>query len=496
MKILNISPMTITIELKNDKPYYYDKEYDVFLNDSFLFKDNRNVITIFNLSPNNKYKLKILDDEILFETLNVNKIINIKDYTYHDGINDDTNNINNIIDKCEDDTLLYFDKGYYLITSLFLKNNITLYLNKDAILYGITDRNKYSYFKKENKIGVWEGNYEDQFFSTINMINCNNINIIGEGEIYPNASNSDWYINHRIKNIAYRGHAIYSNNSNNINIIGIYIHDTQSWAIHPFKSNNINIYNIFIKNNPNMPTTDGIDPDMSKNMNIMGCIFDVGDDCIAIKSGTYNLALELNTPSSNIYIANNLMRSGHGGIVFGSESSAGINNIHVEKCIFENTDRGFRIKTRRGRGHIGIIDNIIFDNIIMNNVKTPFVINMYYNMGPKGGHDEYVWSTKYHEFNEYTPIIKDFKFSNIKCYNIEYAAGVFLGLPESKIGSLEFENIVFNYKDDANDGYPVMIEHNFKMKKNGIYAFNVENIITNNVIFIGNDGEEIRKEES
>lgn len=51
---------------------------------------------------------------------------------------------------------------------------------------------------------------------------------------------------------------------------------------------------------------------------------------------------------------------------------------------FENTDRGLRIKTRRGRGNVGQIDNITFDDIVMNNVLTPFVINSYYNMGPKG----------------------------------------------------------------------------------------------------------------
>lgn len=37
----------------------------------------------------------------------------------------------------------------------------------------------------------------------INVINCENIKICGEGEIDSNALNVDWYIDHRVKNIAW-----------------------------------------------------------------------------------------------------------------------------------------------------------------------------------------------------------------------------------------------------------------------------------------------------
>ena len=190
------------------------------------------------------------------------------------------------------------------------------------------------------------------------------------------------------------------------------------------------------------------------------------------------------------------MEQGHGGVVFGSESSGGVENVIVEKCIFKNTDRGLRIKTRRGRGNIGGINNVSFDNIIMDSVKTPFVINMYYNMGPAGGHTEYVWTTKKLSVDDRTPIIGKFKFSNMKCTNVEYAAGVFLGLPESKIEGLEFENVSFSYNNGCEEGYPVMIEHNFTMKNIGLYCFNVENVSVKNVEFNGNIGDNIIEKDS
>ena len=52
-------------------------------------------------------------------------------------------------------------------------------------------------------------------------------------------------------NIAWRGHSIFMVRSNNINIIGLYVHNTQAWAIHPYMSSNLNFYNLYIKNSKN-----------------------------------------------------------------------------------------------------------------------------------------------------------------------------------------------------------------------------------------------------
>ena len=40
------------------------------------------------------------------------------------------------------------------------------------------------------------------------------------------------------------------------------------------------------------------------------------------------------------------MQFGHGAIVLGSEMSGGVKNLNVERCYFDHTDRGLRIKTR------------------------------------------------------------------------------------------------------------------------------------------------------
>ncbi len=500
MRILSVTSRTITLELDNNLPYYSENDFSIYLNNEFIRKENRNVFTIFDLTPNQKYSLIINEELIEFETLKETVALNIKDFNaIGDGISDDTVKIQAAIACCPKNGTVYIPKGTYLISCIFLKSDMMLYFESGTKIITKHERNDYPILPGEVdnfNFGTWEGSMVSNFASSITAINVSNLVIAGNAEIDENAHLGDWYINHRVKRIAWRGYGMYFKDCNNVSVIGIYIHNTPSWNIHPFFSNNLKFLNMRIENNPNMPTTDGLDPDCCNEVLIAGCKFNVGDDCIAIKSGTLDLAKKFKRPSSNIIIRNNLMEKGHGGVVFGSELSGGIENITVEKCLFKNTDRGLRIKTRRGRGRIGIINNVLFNNIKMENVLTPFVINMYYNMGPAGGHEEYVWTTKLLPVDDRTPYIGHFKFSNIECSGVGYAAGVFLGLPEAKIGGVEFENVKFNYNNSIEAGYPVMIEHNFKLKNAGLYCFNIDKVITNNVEFNGNETEEIINIES
>lgn len=59
------------------------------------------------------------------------------------------------------------------------------------------------------------------------------------------------------------------------------------------------------------------------------------------------------TPAENTHICHCLMENGHGAVTVGSEIGAGVKNMLVEKCCFSHTDRGLRIKTRRGRQRFG-----------------------------------------------------------------------------------------------------------------------------------------------
>lgn len=151
------------------------------------------------------------------------------------------------------------------------------------------------------------------------------------------------------------------------------------WIIHPLKSTNITVDGVTVSSHG--PNNDGCDPEYSKNVHIKNCLFDTGDDCIAIKSGRNNDGRRVNIPSENIVVENCEMKDGHGGVVMGSEISAGVRNVFVRNCNMDspNLDRAIRIKTNTLRG--GFVENIYVKDITVGQVKESVLrINTYYGI--------------------------------------------------------------------------------------------------------------------
>src|SRR5699024_10394172 len=164
----------------------------------------------------------------------------------------------------------------------------------------------------------------------------------------------------KTKKAAWRPRTVFLINCDNVLIQGLSIKNSPSWTVHPYFSKNLKFIDLKIENPKDSPNTDGLNPESCENVEIIGVDFSVGDDCIAIKSGKLYMGRKRKTPSKNIIIRNCYMHDGHGAVVIGSEMSGGVHEVKVEACIFEKTDRGLRIKTRRGRGEQGRIDQITF----------------------------------------------------------------------------------------------------------------------------------------
>lgn len=494
------SSTSITIEIDN-KDVYLTKAYDILLNGVTIAKNvNTNVYSIYNLVPNTTYKLAINDYAVEFKTDYEYVCLNVLDFgAKGDGINDDTNFIQACINACPKDGRVYIPGGRYYTRPIFLKSNITIELSEDARLIGDIDRNHYpvlpgmTYTSDETgeyNLGSWEGNPLDCFASIITGIDVENVKVIGKGIVDGNAQNADWWVDVRTKRIAWRPRGVFLNNCNNIQFQGITVTNTPSWNLHPYFSKNIRFINMQLISPKDSPNTDGCDPESCDNVDIIGVYFSVGDDCIAIKAGKIYMGKTLKTPSSNFNIRNCSMNFGHGAVVLGSEMSGGIKNINVTQCLFNQTDRGLRIKTRRGRGKDAVIDEITFENIIMNDVLTPLVVNMFYFCDPDG-HTEYVYSKEKLPVDDRTPHLGRFHFKNIACDNVNVAAGTFYGLPEAPIELITLENIDFNYASEPVEGRPAMMDFLDPMKGQGLIFDFVNKVELKNVRFCGVQSEEI-----
>lgn len=492
------------IKIDDGGLYNTETVFSIYINDKFWCETDKVITNIFGLKPNCEYKIKILSgklyNEINFVTNNELFTLNVRDFgAKGDGINDDTIFIQSAVLACPKNSRVLVPKGTYKITSIFLKSNINLEIEKDAILLAETDRNKYSIFpgliesydeSKEYNLGTWEGNPLKMFTGIITGVDIKNVVIYGEGLINGNASHDNWWNNEKVMNIAFRPRLIYLNNCRNISVQGIHFCDSPSWTIHPYFSSNLEFYGIDIKNPINSPNTDGLDPESCKNVLIAGVHFSLGDDCIAVKSGKIYMGKKYKVACSEIEISNCLMENGHGGVTVGSEMAAGVNNLVVKDCVFRNTDRGLRVKTRRGRGKDAIIDNIILSRNIMDNVMVPFVVNCFYFCDPDG-RTSYVQTREAQQVNDRTPLIKKLVFTDITCNNCHIAAAFFYGLPEQKIECIEMKNIDINFADKAKSGVPAMLNNIDACSKKGVLACNINCLKLENVKIIDQVGEKV-----
>lgn len=112
------------------------------------------------------------------------------------------------------------------------------------------------------------------------------------------------------------------------------------WGLFILYSKKVVIENLTIQAEHNIPMSDGIDLDSSKDIWVKACEIDVNDDCIAIKSGKDEDGLRVNRPSEDFLVEKCRFLYGHGGVSMESEMSGLIikvlNYINYENksCIF------------------------------------------------------------------------------------------------------------------------------------------------------------------
>ena len=502
IKLLFTSSTSACFEWHNDLPYYKDGEYTIYLNGEQVFSGKTNVFSLFDLTPNTKYTITSpsLDGSFEFTTKSESAAINVRDFgAKGDGTTDDTTSVQTAINCLPRGARLYFPKGTYLVAPLCLKSHIILDIPEGAELLGSADRSRYPIIPgwtkdivngEEHYFGVWEGNAIPMHQALIFAEYAEDITIVGRGIINGNAPEGGWWINVKEQTVG-RPRLMFFNRCEGIHVHGIHACDAASWQMHPYFCKEVDFLDMFVSAPKDSPNTDAIDPEACDRVDIIGCRFSVGDDCIALKSGKIDIGRKFKTPANRHTIRNCLMEFGHGAITLGSEMAGGVTNLTVNRCVFRQTDRGFRIKTRRGRGKDAVIDGVVFENIKMEGVLTPIVMNMWYNCCDPDRNSEYVWSRKTLPIDDRTPYLGRFTFRNMVCENCEAAACYCDGLPERPIEEITVENIVFTFSPDAKPSKPAMREFMEDFCRVGMYFDNVKRLNITNVTLVGVIGEEL-----
>ena len=355
--------------------------------------------------------------------------------------------------------------GEWNTGAITLKSNVNLVIEKDAKLQFVFDTRLYPNVRTR-----WEGLDCINYQPCIYAYQAKNIAITGEGTIDGGGSRDTWWpmcgaakygwnenvkesqkigrpeifkmaqdnvpIEKRVmgKGKGLRPQLVNLYQCENILIEGVTMLRSPFWVIHPLLSKNITVKKVTVHNDG--PNGDGCDPESCENVLIEDCVFDTGDDCIAIKSGRNEDGRKWNIPSRNIIVRGCVMKDGHGGVVVGSEISGGVNNVFVENCEMDspNLDRVLRIKTNTCRG--GLTENIYMRNVKVGQCREAVLrINLQYE--PKEAAKR-----------GFTPTVRNVYMENVTCQKSRY--GVLLnGLEESdNIYNINIKNCTFNGVQD------------------------------------------------
>ncbi len=292
--------------------------------------------------------------------------------------------------------------GTWLTGAICLKSNVNLHFADSAKLLFSRDTKDYPVVFTR-----WEGIECMNYSALIYANGATNIAVTGNGILDGNADRDHWWnwviggsteTNQRParariaeqmkqgvpgeKRVCGDGSYLRPNmvqfiNCKNIRIADVKMLNSPMWFMHPLLSENITIENVKVISHG--PNNDGCDPESCKNVLIKGCLFDTGDDCIAIKSGRDEDGRRIGKPAENHIVENCMMKDGHGGVGIGSEISGGARGIYAINCNMDskNLDRVLRLKTSSSRG--GIIENVFMKDIKVGTYKgAAFSFDMFY----------------------------------------------------------------------------------------------------------------------
>jgi len=389
---------------------------------------------------------------LLLPTLAAAAVCDVSKYgAKGDGKTKDTTAIAKAVNDCvaTGGGTILFPPGRYLTGAITLKSNLTLEVEAGATILGSPDPEDYPLYESPWAGDGNTGGSGKTISSLIYAEDAENVTIRGRGTIDGQGEN--WWRRmargRRGEQRTPEQQAEFAKLANGrprlievvrckfVVIEQLHLINSAVWTIHPFLSEFVRVDGVTIQNPVPSPNTDGINPESSRNVQILNSRIDVGDDCVTLKSGMNEAGRKLGRPDENITITNCVMLRGHGGVTIGSEMSGGVRNVVVSNCVFQGTEVGIRVKSQRGRG--GVVEGLAASNIVMQDVRSAFTITTFY-MGQDKPGDEF-------PVNEGTPTFRDFIFNNIIARGSQ-TAGQVTGLKELAVENITFNNVQIQAK--------------------------------------------------
>lgn len=364
-----------------------------------------------------------------------------------DGVTDAREAINNTISMCSSSgggRVVLRPGRYFCKGPIQLKSDVNLHLEDGCEILFSPDPKDYT----PMELTVWEGTELVNYCSPINAYQCENIAITGKGVLNGQAVLSPFGKGRHtrgcpqvmeLRRLAFSGVPAYNRgfgeNSvlppamlqpwgcNKILLEDITILDSPFWCIHCFYCYNVTLRRVKI--NSQHLNNDGFDPDCSSYILVEDCDFNCLDDAIAVKAARDKDGWRSGKKSHDIVIRNCRFSTGSGGIVIGSEMSAGVYRVYAKDIKVSDCRTLFSIRGNLDRG--GFVRDIYVDNVEADSVcQSVFFLNHRY-VGLVGGNT--------------APKVSNVVMSNCKVRVSADAGITFHGLSQEPAQDFLFENI-------------------------------------------------------
>lgn len=485
-----------SVALLWDKPAEKAAEYEIYVDGALAGTTGATDYTVSGLESGREYafwvcalnekKERFLESAVLWAaTRKTAERVDVTAYgAVGDGKTKNTESLQTAINACPAGGMVVIPKGVYLSGALFLKSDMTLYLEEGAVLLGSLDPSDYPVMEYR-----WEGREHLCYASLLNTKPVDSgqatnetkfdetrfdetlfhdITIMGAGQIDGNGERL------RVRELeekkGVRGRTLALWNVERLYLKDVTVKQAPAWCVHlmyckDVAVNQVKVYTKFDENGKpyhDMINGDGIDPDSCKNVAIFHSLIASADDCIAIKSGRDEEGRAVGIPTENVRVTNCRFLSGF-GVAVGSEMSGGVRNVLVQDCEFTDVYSVGSVKAPRGRG--AVVENICYEDIRFVNgseehkdcrwFRGAIYIDQFYS------HEDFDTDMP-EEVNEGTSILRNITFRNIELETVAGNAVYLTGLPEQPLENIRLENIRAVGK--------------FGMKANNVQGLSMENV--------------------
>jgi polygalacturonase len=306
-----------------------------------------------------------------------------------DGTTLDTAAIQKAIDSAAaKKATVSFKPGTYLTGALFLKSGITFEVPEGVTLTGAQHVEDFPILP--TRIAGIEMSWPA---AMINVRDQHDVTITGKGTIDGNGS--VWWKVYRDTLKIYQPKGLrwasdydakrvrlsLIQNSYNVHYGGgLTLKRSGFWTVQVLYSHDVTIDGLIIRNNEDGhgPSTDGIDIDSSKKIDVSHADIEVNDDALCLKAGRDADGLRVNRPTEDVKIHDSIIRHGAAAITIGSETSGGFRNIEAwNLTALSGVPNGVLFKSAHVRG--GNAKDIRIHDLTLEGVAIPISMTMNWN---------------------------------------------------------------------------------------------------------------------